>query len=496
MVNQVIEFLKKSPAIKLSEEELRCIQAGRRVIEEALAAGKTIYGINTGFGKLSQVRIAAEELQQLQVNLLRSHACGVGEPLATEIVRIMLYLKYLALAQGYSGCSLEVVQKIIEFLNRDILPVVPRRGSVGASGDLAPLAHMSLPLIGEGEVVYQGVRRPAADLVTMGVYQPIELRAKDGLALINGTQFSTALLLYGFYQAEQLLLLDELAAAMCVEAALATDVPFRAEIQAVRKQRGQIAVARHLRNFLSGSQIVASHKDCPKVQDPYCLRCVPQVLGAVRDTLDFVRMVLEREIAAVTDNPLVFPESTVVLSGGNFHAEPLALAADYLAIALTNMGNMAERRIALLTDAAMSGLPAFLVAKSGLNSGFMIVQVTAAALCAENRTLSNPASVQNIPTSANQEDHVSMAPNAGLKLLQILENLKTIIWIELLAAAQGMELRRPLKGGEGTERGWQQVRRLVPFYAADRRFDEDLNQRDAFYADQQFLEELRQIAER
>lgn len=494
MVNRVQQYLHERPVLELEPAAIQRLQASRQVVLDALAAGKTIYGINTGFGKLSQVRIGNDELQKLQVNLLRSHACGVGEAVRPEIVRMMLYLKYLALTQGYSGCSIEVVAKIGEFLNKDLLPVVPERGSVGASGDLAPLAHLSLPLIGEGEVWYQNRRLPAEQLVTAGVYQPVVLGPKDGLALINGTQYSTALLLDGYLQSRDLLVWSELAAAMSVEAALATDVPFRAGIHSIRRQPGQMAVAQHLTNLVKDSQIIASHKNCPKVQDPYCLRCVPQILGAVWDSLEYVRRVLDNEIEAVTDNPLVFPEEGEVLSGGNFHATPLALAADYLAIALTNLSNLAERQIALLIDPAMSNLPAFLIEKSGLNSGFMIAQVTAAALCAENRMLSNPASVHNIPTSANQEDHVSMAPNAGLKLARIITNLKNIIWIELLAAAQGMELRQPLEGGRGTALGYRQVRRWVPYRMEDTLFYPDLQLGERFFADGQFLEQIRQIA--
>jgi histidine ammonia-lyase len=433
-------------------------------------------------------------LSTLQVNLLRSHACGVDDPIDPEIVRIMLYLKIRNLARGYSGCDLKVVEKLVELYNKNLLPVVPRRGSVGASGDLAPLAHLSLPLIGEGEFFYQNKRYPAAELVKKGLYQPIELGPKDGLSLINGTQYSTALLLSAYKKATDLILMSELAAAMSIEAFLATDTPFHPEIQTVRGQIGQQVVARHLRNMVRNSTIIRSHRHCPKVQDPYSFRCLPQVLGAVRDTLDYVRRVLDAEVDAVTDNPLVLVSENAVLSGGNFHAEPLALAADYLTIALTEVGNIAERRIAELIDPVMSNLPAFLSTNSGLNSGFMIAHCTAAALTAENRTLSMPASVETTPTSANQEDHVSMAPNAGLKLLKVIDNLQKIVWIEFLVAAQGMDLRKPLKGGRGTHLGWQKIRTMVTFLEDDRVMYPDLAKAEQFFDDQGFILKIANLA--
>ncbi len=495
MLTEIKTFLRHPYQIQLTPAEIERVQAARQTVAELFDSGRPTYGINTGFGKLAQVRIPPEDLTQLQINLLLSHACGVGEAVPIDIVRLMMFLKIKSLTAGYSGCSLGVVEKLIELLNKGILPWVPQQGSVGASGDLAPLAHLSLPLIGAGEVFYQNKRWQAAELVQQGVYQPVELGPKDGLALINGTQYSTALLTYAYLQAEDLLLLTELGAAMSVEALLGTDVSFQEEIQNVRCQVGQKVVAHHLRNFLKDSQIVASHKNCDKVQDPYSLRCIPQVIGAVRDTMGFVATILENETDAVSDNPLVFSDQHAILSGGNFHAEPVALAADYLTIALTILGNLSERRIALLMDSDMSGLPPFLIKKSGINTGFMIAHVTAAALCAENRTMSMPASVENIPTSANQEDHVSMAPNACLKLMRVIENLKTIIWIEFLAAAQGMEFRKPLEGGKGTRLALQQVRRLVPFLEEDRAFYPDLNQRQSFFADRDFIGQIQAIAE-
>jgi len=491
---QVFEFLQRPSVVKLSRSAVTRILASRAVVLDFIARGKTVYGINTGFGRLSTVKIPKAELAALQVNLLRSHACGVGQPIPSEIVALMLFLKIHNLAAGYSGCSLEIIEKLVKLLNKRIYPVVPARGSVGASGDLAPLAHLSLPLIGEGEVVYQGQTVPADRLVKDGIYQPVVLGPKDGLSLINGTQYSTALLIYALAQSKTLFLLAELAAAMSTEAVLATDKPFSAAIQKVRCQKGQQIVARHLRNFLKNSQIVKSHRNCSKVQDPYSFRCVPQVMGAVYDTIQFVEGVVENEINAVTDNPLVLSADNQIISGGNFHAEPIALAADYLAIALTELGNISERRIATLADPTLSSLPAFLVDNSGVNSGFMMVHVTAAALCAENRTLSHPASTQNIPTSANQEDHVSMAPNAGLKLLQIIENFCQIVWIEFLAAAQGIDYRQNLLSGAGTRRAYQKIRSLVEHLSKDRQLFLDLRKATEFFDDLNFINQIREIA--
>ncbi|PIS27388.1 MAG: histidine ammonia-lyase [Candidatus Marinimicrobia bacterium CG08_land_8_20_14_0_20_45_22] len=494
MLEKVTRFLNRRTKVTLSESEMSRIQTARQVVLEKIQSGKTIYGINTGFGKLAQVNIPADDLEQLQINLLRSHACGVGKPIDSEIVALMMFLKVKSLAMGFSGCSLEIVQKMVEFLNKDIFPIVPARGSVGASGDLAPLAHLCLPLIGEGEVFYNGQRKNANELIDQGIYKPVRLGPKDGLSLINGTQYSTALLTLAFLRAQDIILLSELAAAMSVEAILATDVPFRSQIHEVRRQSGEQESARHIRNFLRNSEIVQSHKNCPKVQDPYSFRCAPQVIGVVRDVLQFVEKIVENELSAVTDNPLVFAEAGEVLSGGNFHAEPLAMAADFLSIALAELANIAERRISNLVDPAMSGLPAFLTQSGGVNSGFMIAHVTSAALCAENRTLSTPASVETIPTSANQEDHVSMAPNACLKLFQIVENTRKIVWIELLASAQGMDFRKPLAGGIGTRLGHAKIRSMVKHLDEDRIFYPDLEKSEEFFSDTAFIETVRRTS--
>lgn len=494
MLDEISNFLISDQSFILDRYSVEKIRKSRDIILQAIRESKVVYGVNTGFGKLSQVRIPSDELEKLQVNLIRSHACGVDKPISTDLVVLIMYLKIKALSKGYSGCSLEVVEKLVELLNKKVHPIIPRRGSVGASGDLAQLAHMSLPLIGEGEVFYNGKRYNSEELVKQGVYKPTELGPKDGLSLINGTQYSTAILVYALLQAFNIVLLSELASAMSTEAILATDVPFREEIHKVRKQKGQEEVAKHLRNFLKESEIIKSHKNCKKVQDPYSFRCIPQVLGAVRDTLNFVKEIAENEIESVTDNPLIFPETGDILSGGNFHAEPLALAADYLSIALTELGNMSERRIANLNDTAISGLPPFLVESSGKNSGFMIAHVTAAALSCENRTLSNPASVETAPTSANQEDHVSMAPNAGLKLLRIVENLKTIVWIEMIVSAQGIDFRRPLKSGLGAQIGYDKVRSIVKYLYNDRIMYKDLGLSKKLFSDYDFIKKVGEIA--
>lgn len=490
---EIKQFLENQNSVTLTREQENRIKKARQLVKKAIDEDRTIYGINTGFGKLSQVKVSRDKLEKLQLNLLRSHACGVGNPVKKDIVRIMMYLKIDNLSEGNSGCSLAVVEKLIELLNKDIIPVVPQKGSVGASGDLAPLAHMSLPLIGEGDVYYQKEKMKAADLVDQGIYDPVKLGPKDGLSLINGTQFSTAMLIYAMMETENIMILAQLAAAMSIEADMATDVPFYNSIHQARGQKGQIKIAYQILNLLEDSEIIASHKDCDKVQDPYSYRCIPQVYGTVQDTIDFVNQIVEREMKAVTDNPLVFPEQDAVFSGGNFHAEPIAMSSDYLAIALTDLGNMIERRIANLMDSNMSHLPPFLIEASGVNSGFMIAHVTAAALTAENRTMANPASVETITTSANQEDHVSMAPNAGMKLLNIIENIEHIISIELLVAAQGIDLRGNLGRGRGTEVGYQKVREAVPKLEDDRIMYRDFEKIKQLFNEDNFIEEIKRI---
>jgi histidine ammonia-lyase len=420
------------------------VLAAAALVERLAHGGGAVYGVTTGFGKLAQTRIAEGQLEQLQLNLLRSHAVGVGSPLPDEVVRLTLVLKATSLARGYSGVRPETIAQLLAFADRGLLPVVPGKGSVGASGDLAPLAHLSLALIGEGEVRYAGqvmTARTALDAVGL---KPLNLGPKEGLALINGTQVSTALALAGLFSAERLLAAALVAGALSVDAARGTDTPFDPRIHRVRGQPGQKAVAEVLRDLLAGSAIRASHADCDRVQDPYCLRCQPQVMGACLDQLASAATRLVAEANAVSDNPLVFPEQGEILSGGNFHAEPVAFAADGIALALAEIGNMSERRTALLVDPVMSFLPAFLVKTPGIDSGFMMAQVTAAALASENKILAHPASVDTIPTSANQEDHVSMATHAARRLLDMADNVGNIVGIELMAAAQGVDLLAPM----------------------------------------------------
>jgi histidine ammonia-lyase len=442
----------------------------RRIVDE----GRVAYGINTGFGKLASTRIPDDRLAELQRNLVLSHSTGTGPLLDDATVRLILTLKAASLARGASGVRPEVVERLLDLLRLGVLPCIPAKGSVGASGDLAPLAHMSAVLIGTGHARMAGEILPAADALARVGLEPVGLAPKEGLALLNGTQVSTALALMGLFAAEDVFAAALAAGALSVEAAKGSDAPFDARIHAMRGQPGQIEVAARLRTLLADSAIRASHRDCAKVQDPYSLRCQPQVMGACLDLMRNAARALEIEANAVSDNPLVFADSGEVVSGGNFHAEPVAFAADVLALALAEIGALSERRIALLTDPVMSGLPPFLVADSGVNSGFMIAHVTAAALASENKQLAHPASVDSLPTSANQEDHVSMATHAARRLADIAGNVAGIVGIELLAAAQGIEFHRPLASSVPLERVIATVRSLVPAYDRDRFFAPDI----------------------
>jgi histidine ammonia-lyase len=447
----------------------------RRVIERAAAGDAAVYGINTGFGDLANVRIPADKLRTLQERLVLSHAAGVGEPLPDAAVRGMLLLRANTLARGHSGVRAEVVDALLALLTHDILPIVPARGSVGASGDLAPLAHLALPLLGRGRVRAGGVETDAADGLRRAGVTPLVLEAKEGLALINGTQAMTSLAALGVIAAQRLVRIADLCGAFSTDALRGTDTAFDARLQAVRPHPGQQASAANLWSLLQGSVIRESHRtNDVRVQDPYSVRCMPQVHGAVRDLLADVERKLAIEMNAVTDNPLVFPETGEVLSGGNFHGEPMAFAADILAIGLAELGSISERRIEKLTNHAFSGLPPFLVKDAGLNSGFMIAQVTAAALASENKALAHPASVDSIPTSADKEDHVSMGMGAALKLQQVADNVTTILAIELLAAAQGIDLLRPLRSSAALEALHAEVRTRVPAWDADREMAPDI----------------------
>jgi histidine ammonia-lyase len=460
--------------IEVSPEARRRIEAAREIVERKIREGRVVYGVTTGFGKLAQVVIDPSDTDRLQLNLVRSHAAGVGAPLPRETVRAVLVLKANTLAKGHSGVRPEVVDALLELYHRGVTPVIPEQGSVGASGDLAPLAHLTLVLLGEGWAEYGGSVLPGAEALKRAGLRPLRLRAKEGLALLNGTQVSTAVAALALLRAENLLRCADIAAAMSLEGLLGTPSSFDERIQKARGYDGQLRSARNVRRLVEGSEIVASHKDCGKVQDAYSLRCVPQVHGAVREALQWIRAIISVELNAATDNPLIFASDGEILSGGNFHAQPISLAADYLAIAMAQLANMSERRIQDLMDPVISQLPAFLAPKAGLNSGFMIAQVTTASLVSENKTLAHPASVDTIPTSANQEDFVSMASWAARKAMKVVENAEVVIAVELLAAAQAFDLRRPLRPGKGTNRAYEVIRGRVPFMDEDRVLQPDI----------------------
>jgi histidine ammonia-lyase len=451
------------------------VAGSAQAVDAIVAKGEPVYGINTGFGRLANIRIDSTDLTTLQRNIVVSHAAGVGDAMPAPLVRLMLALKLASLAQGASGIRLETLQLLAAMLSHDLLPVIPTQGSVGASGDLAPLAHMASALIGVGEVDLAGERMPAAAALARCGMALLTLGAKEGLALLNGTQFSTAYALAGLFEAETLLRAGLITGALSTDAARGSDAPFDPRIHTLRGHRGQIDVANALRALIAGSEIRASHlTGDDRVQDPYCLRCQPQVMGAVLDILRHVATTLHTEANGVSDNPLIFTEPPEALSGGNFHGEPVAFAADIMALALCEIGAIAERRIAMLIDPTLSRLPAFLTPRPGLNSGFMVPQVTAAALVAENRQRATPASVDSIPTSANQEDHVSMSAHAARRLLPMVDNVAAILGIELLAAAQGCDFHAPLKSSAVLEQIRTLVRAEVPHLEEDREMAPDI----------------------
>jgi histidine ammonia-lyase len=460
-------------AIDALDRDRSRVRTSRATLERRIAGGAATYGVNTGFGKLANQRVGDDRLSDLQRNLLVSHAVGVGTPVSPEITRIMLALKVHSLGLGYSGVSERTFERLLELAKRDLLPVIPSRGSVGASGDLAPLAHMALPLIGLGHFWGPGgAHRPAAEVLKEHGLEPISLGAKDGLSLINGTQFMAAYGAWILHRATKLVRTADILAAMSLEALQGSAHPFDERVHAIRPHKGQMDVARNMRRLLEESEILESHRDCGKVQDPYCLRCVPQVHGASRDALSYGVGVLETEMNAVTDNPLVFEDGEVI-SGGNFHGQPLALALDFAAIALAELASISERRIYLLLE-GHDGLPRLLMQETGLNSGFMIPQYTAAALVSENKVLCHPASVDSIPTSLGQEDHVSMGSISAVKLLQVMENLEHVFAIEALTAAQALDYRAPLKPGRGVELAHTLIRERIPHREGDYLFQDDL----------------------
>ena len=456
------------------------VAASAAAVERIVARGEPVYGVNTGFGKLSTVRIAADDLRTLQRNIVLSHAVGVGEPASREATRLMMALKLVSLAQGASGVRPDTLALLEAMLQKDVIPVVPAQGSVGASGDLAPLSHMAAAMIGVGEVWLDGVRMAAAEGLAKAGLAPAELAAKEGLALLNGTQFSTAYALCGLFEIERVFQSALMTGALSTDAARGSDTPFDPRIHALRRHRGQIDVAASLRALMEGSEIRASHRhDDPRVQDPYCLRCQPQVMGAALTVLRQAAATLDAEANGVSDNPLVFAETDEALSGGNFHAEPVAFAADMIAIAVCEIGSIAERRVAMLVDPALSGVPAFLTPRPGLNSGFMIPQVTAAALVSENKQMAYPASVDSIPTSANQEDHVSMAAHGARRLAAMVANADAVIGIEYLASVQALEFHRPMQSSAALEAARATLRAQVPALDEDRHFHPDMEAANA-----------------
>ena len=472
---QLREIWQQPVKLSLDAGAIDAINASVACVNNIVAEGRTAYGINTGFGLLAQTRIATEDLQNLQRSLVLSHAAGVGEALDDAMVRLIMVLKINSLARGFSGIRLSVIEALIALVNAEVYPLIPAKGSVGASGDLAPLAHMALTLLGEGKARWQGEWLPATEALKKAGLEPITLEAKEGLALLNGTQASTAFALRGLIEAQELFASATVCGALTTEAVLGSRRPFDARIHAARGQRGQIDAATLYRHVLTDTSALSqSHHNCEKVQDPYSLRCQPQVMGACLTQMRQVMDVLLVEANAVSDNPLVFAEEGDVISGGNFHAEPVAMAADNLALAIAEIGSLSERRIALMMDKHMSQLPPFLVKNGGVNSGFMIAQVTAAALASENKALAHPHSVDSLPTSANQEDHVSMAPAAGRRLWEMAANTRGVIAVEWLAACQGIDLREGLTSSPLLEQARQALREQVAHYTQDRFFAPDI----------------------
>ncbi|EDQ01335.1 histidine ammonia-lyase [Shewanella benthica] len=472
---QIRDISRGKVTLELAQSAIAGINISSGIVQQILDEDRTVYGINTGFGLLANTKIAAEDLQLLQRSIVLSHAAGVGKYMQDATVRLMMVLKINSLSRGFSGIRLEVINFLIALVNAEVYPCVPEKGSVGASGDLAPLSHMSLSILGEGEMSHKGEIITAKEGLKIAGLKPIELAAKEGLALLNGTQASTAMALEGLFNAEDLFAASSVIGAMSVEAAMASRSPFDQRIHAARGQLGQIDSAGVFRHLLGEeSEISLDHANCEKVQDPYSLRCQPQVLGACLSQIRHAAGVLEVEANGVTDNPLVFQDTGEIISGGNFHAEPVAMAADNLALALAELGSIAERRIALLIDPNLSKLPPFLVENGGVNSGFMIAQVTAAALASENKTYAHPASVDSLPTSANQEDHVSMATFAARRLRYMSENTRGVLAIELLAAAQGLDFRAPLQPSAAVAKAKAEIRELVTYYDKDRFFAPDI----------------------
>ena len=474
-LEQLEELYRGDGVFRISNDAMASVAEAVVRLEQAVATGEAIYGVNTGFGKLASVRIADTDLGALQRNLVLSHSAGFGKPMLANVVRLVIALKCISLGRGASAVRPIVIERLQDLVANDVIPVVPEKGSVGASGDLAPLAHVACVLIGEGEAFFRGERMASVQALQQAGLEPIELQAKEGLALLNGTQVSTALALAGLFDAWQLANNSLVTTALSLDAAMGSTAPFRDEVPTLRGHRGQVESARMVRNILDGSQIRESHReDDLRVQDPYCLRCAPQVIGACIDQLRYAGQVLQIEANAVTDNPLVLSDGEVV-SGGNFHAEPVGLVADMIALAISEIGSIAQRRVALMVDPSLNfGLPAFLSANPGLQSGLMIAEVTSAAVMSENRSLANPRTVDSTPTSADQEDHVSMACHAARRLLEMNENRAAILGIEAMAAAQGIEYRAPLQTSPTLQGVIERVRKVCPSLGEDRMVDGDI----------------------
>lgn len=475
-LSDIRDVSARNRAVELTAESLDRVAKARALVDRVAAGDEPAYGINTGFGTLAEVRIEKKDLQQLQRNLILSHAAGVGQPLSIPEARALLLLRCNVLAKGYSGVRPSTLKLAVEMLNRGVTPVVPERGSVGASGDLAPLAHLALVIIGEGEAFFDGVRMKGRDALRKAGLEPVVLEAKEGLTLVNGTQAMSAVGVPVLLQAEELAELFDVAGAMTIEGMLGSHQPFIEAVHAVRPHPGHGLVSAHMRSLLQDSALVDTHKNCAKVQDPYSMRCIPQVHGAAREGLTFARRILEVEVNAGTDNPLVFAATEEIISAGNFHGQPLSFALDVVAMALTQLESISERRVEQMVNPALSGLPPFLARNSGLNSGFMIAQVTSAALVAESRILCHPASVDSIPSSAGREDHVSMGMTAALKARQVADHARHVVAIELLVASQALDFREPQKTppGRGVLAAHQLIRSRVPHMDVDRELHKDI----------------------
>ena len=476
LLSQLEQIWREKTTVKLSQNAFPAIEKAAALVAKAAAGSEAVYGVNTGFGKLASIKIKPSDTATLQRNLILSHCCGVGEMLDTATTRLMMVLKLLSLGRGASGVSVTTVNQIEAMLDKGVTPAIPVQGSVGASGDLAPLAHMAAAMIGEGEAIFQGKRQPSAIVLKQAGLEPLVLGAKEGLGLINGTQFSTACALAGLFEAKRNVLECMVSASLSTDAIMGSTAPLIDEIHTLRGHQGQIRVARGMRKLMEGSEIRESHReDDQRVQDPYCIRCQPQVTGAALDLLDFAGRTLEIEANAVSDNPLVLVEVGKIVSGGNFHAEPVAFAADLIALAIAEIGSITQRRIALMVDPTLShDLPPFLTPNPGLNSGLMIAEVTTAALMSENKHLANPCSTDSTPTSANQEDHVSMAAHGARRLLKMNANLNVIIGVEFLCAAQGVEFRAPEKTSPALQAALNCIRSAIPAIKEDRYLAPDI----------------------